>query len=166
MNISIIVAVSENLVIGKDNKLVWNLRTDMNFFKTTTSGHHVIMGRKNYDSIPAKWRPLPNRTNIVVTRQSDLELEGCIVINSIEKGLEIARNNNDEEAFIIGGGEIYKQSMELVDKIYYTEVKAVVDGDTFFPDIDVDIWMEVSREKHESDERNEYDFDIVVYTRK
>jgi dihydrofolate reductase len=93
-------------------------------------------------------------------------LEGCIIVNSIESGLEIARNNNEEEAFIIGGGEIYKQSMELVDKIYYTEVKAVVEGDTFFPDIDPDIWRELSREKYKADERNEYDFEIVVYLRK
>lgn len=166
MNISIIVAVSENGVIGKDNRLVWTLRTDMNFFKTTTTGHHVIMGRKNYDSIPEKWRPLSNRTNIVVTRQSDLKLEGCIVVNSIDEGLDIARNNNEQETFIIGGGEIYKQSMDLVDKIYYTEVKAVVDGDTFFPEIDPNRWKEVSREKHTADDRNEYDFDIVEYIRK
>jgi len=166
MNISIIVAVSENQVIGKDNKLVWNLRTDMNFFKTTTSGHHVIMGRKNYDSIPEKWRPLPNRTNIVVTRQDGLELENCMVVNSIDKGLEFARNNNEEEAFIIGGGEIYRQSMDIVDKIYYTEVKAIVDGDTYFPEINMNIWEEVSRKKYLADDRNEYDFDIVVYNRK
>ena len=166
MIVSIIVAVSENLVIGKDNNLVWTLRTDMNFFKTTTTGHHVIMGRKNYDSIPERWRPLPNRTNIVVTRQQDLELADCIVVHSIAEGLEIARSNNEDEAFIIGGGEIYKQSMEIVDKIYYTEVKAVVDGDTFFPKIDHEVWKEESRESFKADDRNEYDFDIVEYTRR
>ena len=166
MKISIIVAVSENLVIGKDNNLVWNLPTDTNFFKITTSGHHVIMGRRNYDSIPPKWRPLPNRTNIVVTRQKGLVLEGCQVVNSIEEGLTIAEQNGEEEAFIIGGGQIYRQSMNVVDKIYYTEVKAVVDGDTYFPEIDPDIWQEVSREKYSANERDEYAFDIVEYIRK
>ena len=166
MKISIIVAASENQVIGKDNQLVWNLPTDTNFFKTTTNGHHVIMGRKNYDSIPEKWRPLPNRTNIVVTRQIGLKFEGCTIANSIEKGLDIAKNNNEEEAFIIGGGQIYKQSMDLVDKIYYTEVKAVVKGDTYFPEIDSDVWQEVSRVKYPANEKDEYDFDIVEYIRK
>ena len=166
MKISIIVAVSENLVIGKDNNLVWNLPTDTNFFKITTSGHHVIMGRRNYDSIPPKWRPLPNRTNIVVTRQKGLVLEGCQVVNSIEEGLTIAEQNGEEEAFIIGGGQIYRQSMNVVDKIYYTEVKAEVDGDTYFPEIDPDIWQEVSREKYSANERDEYAFDIVEYIRK
>ena len=166
MKISIIVAVSENLVIGKDNNLVWNLPTDMNYFKKTTSGHHVIMGRKNYDSIPLKWRPLPNRPNIVVTRQKDLTLEGCTVVHSIAEGLKLAEAAGEEEAFIIGGGEIYRQSMELVDKIYYTEVKAVVEGDTFFPEINPDTWQEVSRTKYSADEKNEYAFDILEYVRK
>ena len=166
MKISSIVAASLNHVIGKDNKLVWNLATDTKFFKDTTSGHHIIMGRRNYDSIPPKWRPLPNRTNIVVTRQEGLELEGCLVVNSIEKGIEIARQNHEEEAFIIGGGEIYKQSMNLVDKIYYTQVKAEVDGDTYFPEIDPEVWQEKRRDSYKADDRNEYDFDIIVYERK
>jgi len=166
MKISIIVAVSENLVIGKDNNLVWNLPTDMIFFKSTTSGHHVIMGRKNYDSIPLKWRPLPNRTNIVVTRQKGLKLEGCTVVNSIAEGLKIAKDAGEDEAFIIGGGEIYRQSMDLVDKIYYTEVKAVVEGDTFFPEINPDNWQEISRKKYPADQKNEYAFDIVEYIKR
>ena len=166
MTISIIVAVSENHVIGKDNKLVWSLPTDTNFFKTTTTGHHVIMGRKNYDSIPEKWRPLPNRTNIVVTRQGNLNLKGCTVVHSIQEGLEIAQKNGEEEAFIIGGGEIYRQSMEVTDKIYYTEVKAIVVGDTFFPEVDLNIWMEVNRVKHPADDKNEHAFDTVEYLKK
>ena len=166
MKISLIAAVSENHIIGRDNKLVWKLKTDMSFFMNTTKGHHVIMGRKNYDSIPEKWRPLSNRTNIVVTHQQNLKLEGCEIVHSIKEGLELARINNEQEVFIIGGGEIYKQSMDIADKIYYTQVKAIVDGDTYFPEIDFSIWKEESREKYQADEGNEYDFDIVTYIRR
>ena len=166
MTISSIVSVSLNHVIGKDNKLVWNLATDTKFFKDTTSGHHIIMGRRNYDSIPEKWRPLPNRTNIVVTRQKDLTLEGCQVVHSIQEGLDLAEKNGEKETFIIGGGEIYKQSMDMVDKIYYTMVMAEVEGDTFFPEIDPDIWIEETRKSYYADEKNEYDFDIIEYIRK
>jgi dihydrofolate reductase len=166
MIISSIVAASLNHVIGKDNKLVWNLATDTKFFKDTTSGHHIIMGRRNYDSIPPKWRPLPNRTNIVVTRQGDLQLEGCTVVHSIQEGINMAKNAGEEEVFIIGGGEIYKQSMDMIDKIYYTQVKAEVDGDTYFPEIDLAVWKEVSRISYEADDKNEFDFDIIEYLKR
>ena len=166
MTVSIIVAVSENGVIGKDNDLVWNLPTDMNFFKSKTEHHHVIMGRKNWDSIPQKWRPLPNRTNIVVSRQMDLKLEGAKVVNSIETALDTANQANDSETFIIGGGEIYRQAMKYVDKIYYTEVKATLEGDTWFPELSGAEWQEVRREVHPADEKNEYAFDFVEYLRK
>ena len=108
MKVSLIVAVAENGVIGKDNDLIWHLPKDMRFFKETTMGHHVIMGRKNFESIPHKYRPLPDRTNIVITRQSEYKAEGCIVVNSVETALEIAKNNGDIEHFIIGGGQIYR----------------------------------------------------------
>ncbi len=166
MTISIIVAVAENGVIGNDNDLVWNLPTDMNFFKSKTTHHHVIMGRKNWESIPPKWRPLPNRTNIVVSRQSSLELDGALVVDSIEAALEVAKSAAEKEAFIIGGGEIYCHAMKYVDKIYYTEVKATVEGDTWFPKLDAVQWKEVNREEHPADNKNEYAFDFVEYTRK
>ena len=124
MKVSLIVAVAENGVIGKDNDLIWNLPKDMRFFKETTWGHHVIMGRKNFESIPERYRPLTNRTNIVITRQNNYKAEGCVVVNSLEAALEVAQYNSDNEPFIIGGGQIYKLALEgnLVDKIYFTEV--------------------------------------------
>ena len=124
MKVSLIVAVSENGVIGKDNDLIWHLPKDMKFFKETTMGYHVIMGRKNFESIPHKFRPLPNRTNIVITRQSDYKAEGCIVVNSVEEALKVAKSHGENEAFIIGGGQIYKLALDanLVDKVYLTKI--------------------------------------------
>ena len=110
---SIIVAASTNNVIGKDNDLIWHLPVDMNFFKTKTAGHHVIMGRKNFESIPHKFRPLPNRTNIIVTRNKNYSADNCLVTNSLREAVNVAKRNNEEEAFIIGGGEIYKLALEL-----------------------------------------------------
>ena len=112
MIVSLIVAASENQVIGKDNDLIWDLPKDMNYFKSTTQGHHVIMGRKNFESIPHKYRPLPNRINVIVTRQSSYEAEGSVVVNSIEEALRIAKEAQDKEPFIIGGGEIYRYALE------------------------------------------------------
>ena len=154
MIVSIIAAVSSNHVIGKDNDLVWNLPDDMRYFQETTKGHHVIMGRKNYESIPDKWRPLPDRTNVIVTRQKGLSIEGCVVVHSIKQGLDFAREKGETELFIIGGGEIFRQSMHLTDKIYYTDVLASFDGDTYFPAIDPSDWTEISRDHHDKDERH------------
>ena len=117
-NISLIVAISENQVIGKNNKLAWNLPDDMNYFSSITSGHSVIMGRKNWESIPNKYRPLPNRRNIVVTRNKNYKAEKAEIVGSIEKAIKISRNNSDEEIFIIGGGEIYKDSFKFIDKLF------------------------------------------------
>ena len=163
MKVSLIVAVSENGVIGKDNDLIWNLPKDMKFFKETTMGHHVIMGRKNFESIPHKFKPLPNRTNIVITRQSDYKAEGSIVVNSVEDALEIAKANGDLEPFIIGGGQIYKIALEknLVDRIYLTRIHYSFDGDTFFPELNSD-WKEINREDCFKDERNKYDYSFIV----
>ena len=112
MKVSIIVAVSKNGVIGKDNNLIWHLPKDIKFFKDTTMNHHVIMGRKNFESIPHKFRPLPNRTNIIITRQTNYSAKDCITVNSVEEALEIAKKDGDVEPFIIGGGEIYKIALE------------------------------------------------------
>ena len=160
--ISIIVAVAENGVIGKDNQLLWKLSADMKQFKALTTGHPIIMGRKTYDSLG---RPLPNRTNIVITRQHNLPVsESVLLADSLEKAIELAKN--DEEIFIIGGGNVYKQALRWTDKIYLTEVKVTVDGDTYFPKLDGDVWKEVSRIAYSKDEKNEYDFDVVTLVRK
>jgi dihydrofolate reductase len=161
--ISLIAAVSKNHVIGKNNDLPWNLPDDMKFFMNTTKAHHCIMGRKNYESIPEKFRPLPNRTNIVVTRQKDFQAPGCIVVNAIDKGLTIARENGEAETFIIGGAEIYRSTMEQTNRMYLTEIDAVIEGDTYFPEFDKKIWKEIKRQHHVADERHKFAFDFVVY---
>lgn len=163
MRISMIAAVSTNGVIGKDNDLAWSLPDDMKYFKETTAGHHVILGRKNWESIPHKWRPLPKRPNIVITRNPDYQATGATVTDSLDKALEMARNAEEPEVFIIGGGEIYKMGFEVSDRIYITEVHATVEGDTFFPEWDKSDWQEVSRTHHDADERHAFAFDFVVY---
>ena len=164
MRVSLIVAVAENGVIGKDNDLIWNLPKDMQYFKETTLGHHVIMGRKNFESIPVKYRPLPNRTNIVVSRQSDYHAEGCILVHSLEEALSIAKKNNDHEPFIIGGGQIYQLALEadLVDRIYLTKVHKSFDGDTFFPSLSEE-WKEIKRTDGKADNKHDCDYSFLVY---
>jgi dihydrofolate reductase len=135
----------------------------MKYFMQTTKTHHVIMGRKNYDSIPEKFRPLPNRTNIVVTRQKNFEAAGCEVVHSIEEALAIARNNKEEEAFIIGGSELYTLGFSFATRLYLTEIQAHIEGDTFFPTFNKSQWQEKSRQHHSADERHKYPFDFVVY---
>jgi dihydrofolate reductase len=166
MIVSAIAALSRNMVIGKNNDLPWRLPDDMKFFMETTKGHHVIMGRKNYDSLHGKFKPLPNRTNIVITRQKGFKAPGCIVLHDVEAGLKIAEKNAEPECFIIGGAEIYKLAMPFTTRLYLTEIHAEIDGDTYFPDIDKDAWMEVSRKHHDVDTRHAFAFDIVVYDRK
>ena len=168
MKVSIIAAVAEFYAIGRDNDLIWRLPRDMKFFTHKTTGHHVIMGRKNWDSIPDKYRPLPNRTNIVITRKTDFNAEGCVVVNSIEAGLKIARHAGDEEAFIIGGGQIYKLALasNLVDTMYITWVHEKFDADTFFPDINFGEWNNVGEDHWEADEKNPHAFTITTYNHK
>jgi dihydrofolate reductase len=165
MTVSAIAALSKNKVIGKNNDLPWRLPDDMKFFMETTKGHHVIMGRKNYDSLQDKFKPLPNRTNIVITRQKDFKAPGCIVLNAVEPGLEIARKNSEEECFIIGGAEIYKLAMPYTTRLYMTEIDADIEGDTYFPDFKKEEWKEISRKHHPADERHKYAFDFVIYDR-
>lgn len=165
MIVSAIAALSKNKVIGKDNDLPWRLPDDMKFFMQTTKGHHVVMGRRNYDSLHEKYKPLPERTNIVITRQTNFVAPGCIVLHAVEPALEIAKKNSEQECFIIGGAEIYKLAMPHTTRLYMTEIDAVIDGDTYFPDIRKDEWKEVSRKHHPADERHAYAFDIVVYDR-
>ncbi len=161
--ISIIVAVANNNVIGKDNTLIWHLPADMKFFKEKTSGHCIITGRKNYESIPEKFRPLPNRTNIVITRQKNYEAPGAIVVGSIEEAIEKAKQTTDNEIFIIGGAEIYKQALPYVDKIYFTKIYHEFNGDVFFPKIETSEWKETSRTKGFIDEKNKYEHDFITF---
>ncbi|HSI91251.1 MAG TPA: dihydrofolate reductase, partial [Adhaeribacter sp.] len=139
--IALVVAMAENRVIGKNNQLIWHLPADLKHFKNLTTGHPIIMGRKTFESIG---KPLPNRTNIIVTRQEDFSAEGCLVAHSLNEALMMAQQL-DSDIFVIGGAEIYRQAMFLADTIYLTEVHHSFDGDTFFPEIDTVLWQETSR---------------------
>ena len=168
MIVSVIVAVAENNVIGKDNDLIWHLPKDMKYFKEKTLGHHIITGRKNYISIPEKYRPLSQRTNIVLTRQDNFNEEGIVLARSLEEAISIAKNNGEEEIFVIGGGQIYKECMEkdLADKLYITKVHHSFDGDTWFPEVDNSKWHLVSEDAHQADEKNKYPFTFTIYQKK
>jgi dihydrofolate reductase len=159
MIISIIVAISENRAIGKDNKLLWHLPADLKHFKDITSGHSIIMGRKTYESVG---KPLPKRRNIVVTRKP-IQIEGCEVVNSIEAALELCKN--EHEVFIGGGAEIYREAMHLTDRIYLTIVHKEFDGDTYFPQINSNEWKETAREDHQPDEKNPLPYSFITLDR-
>ncbi len=166
MIISFIAALTRNQVIGKNNDIPWSLPDDMKYFMQTTKSHYVIMGRKNYDSLPEKFKPLPNRTNIVVTRQSTFSARGCTVVHSVDDAVRLARTGGEREAFIIGGAEIFKVSFPMADRLYLTEIDGEVEGDVFFPAWDRSKWNEISRHHHSSDERHAFAFDFVIYERK
>ena len=160
MIISTIVAVASNGAIGKDNTLIWRLSDDLKRFKKLTNGHHIIMGRKTFESFP---KPLPNRTHIVISRQENYHApKGVIVVNSLENALKAY---NDTQAFIIGGGEIYKQAMALADKIELTRVHESFEADTFFPKIDTNIWKQTSNTFHAKDDDHNHEFSFLTYER-
>lgn len=161
--LTIIVAAGENNAIGKDNDLIWHLSDDLKRFKRLTNGHHIIMGRKTFESFP---KPLPNRTHVVITRQKNYKApEGVIVVNSLADALDASRS--DKNPFIIGGGEIYKQAMPLVDKLEITRVHATFeDADTFFPEIDDTKWKEINRTTHDADERHAHAFSFITYVKR
>ncbi len=163
MIVSAIVATAKNNVIGKDNDIPWYLPADLKYFKRCTLNHHIIMGRKSYESIG---RPLPKRTNIVVTRDPFYVVSNCLVAHSVDEALKMALDNSEQEAFIIGGGEIYKLAMPFVDRLYLTEVDAAVDGTVFFPEINMDEWELKSEEPHKADEKNEFDYVFKIFERK
>jgi dihydrofolate reductase len=166
MIISLIAAVAANNVIGVKGDLPWHLPVDLKFFSETTKGHFVIMGRKNFDSIPEKYRPLPGRPNIVVTRNKDFNATNVTVCASIEAGIEHAKNHHESEVFIIGGGDIYRQTIGIADKIYITHIDAHPEGDTYFPEFNKDEWTsELILEKGVDDVHN-HAFTTFVYTRK
>ncbi len=152
--------MAKGRVIGKDNDLIWHLPDDLKHFKNLTKGHHVIMGRKTYESMG---KPLPGRTNIVITRQKDFKADGCILVNTIEEGIQKAEG--DSQPFIIGGGEIYKQALKYAQTMELTEVNGEFDGDTFFPTFDESQWKEVSRTHHPVDEKHKYSFDFIQYSK-
>ena len=159
--ISIIVAVAENNVIGKDNDLIWKLPRDMKHFKETTTGHYIIMGRKTFES---NGRPLPNRTNVIITRDKNYKAEGCVVVHSLEDAIKEAKD--DPEAFIIGGGVVYKMAIPLVDRIYLTRIHHSFEGDTYFPEINMEEWNITDQREFEPDEKNKYPFTILTLDRK
>ncbi|HJQ69532.1 MAG TPA: dihydrofolate reductase [Blastocatellia bacterium] len=153
MIVSLIVAMDERGGIGKGNRLPWRLSTDLKRFRELTMGHHIIMGRKTFESIG---RALPGRQTVIVTRNLDLEVEGCLIAHSLDEALQLAEQRAETEAFVCGGAEIYAWSIERADRIYLTEVHTVVEADTFFPAWDRGLWREVESVDYPADEKNQY----------
>lgn len=160
--ISLIWAMDENRVIGHHNQLPWRLPEDLKFFKRVTMGHPIAMGRKTYESIG---KPLPGRENIVITRDQNFDPEGCNVMNSMEEFFDFAGQREDE-VFVIGGAEIFKEVLPRADKLYLTLIHKQFEGDTFFPVFDIDKWQLESREPGLKDEKNPYDYEFLIYKRK
>lgn len=158
MNLTLIAAMAKNRVIGKDNDLIWHFPDDLKHFKKLTSGHHVIMGRKTYESVG---RPLPNRTNIIITRQQDYQAEGCLIAHDLESALALVEN--DDQPFIVGGAEIYKQSLDFAKTIELTLIHSEYEGDTYFPDFDTNIWKLARGEKREADDKHAHPFEFLTY---
>jgi dihydrofolate reductase len=160
-SLSIICGMDRNRLIGQNNALPWHLPADMAFFKQTTMGKPILMGRKTWDSIG---RPLPGRRNIVISRNPDFKLDGTETATSIEAALELVREH--PEAMLMGGSSLYEQTMNIADTLYITEINHVFEGDAWFPEIDPDIWKETSREQHQADEKNKFDYAFVKYLRR
>lgn len=161
--ISFILAMDENRVIGKNNQLPWHLPEDLKFFKRTTMGHPIIMGRKTYESIG---RPLPGRENIIITRNRNFQSDQCKVLYSVEDLLIYCAENPNEEYFVIGGAEVFKQLIQHVERLYITFIHEQFDGDTFFPSINMKEWELTSREQGLQDEKNPYQYEFLIYDRK
>ena len=165
----LIAAVGKNLELGKDNSLLWHLHEDMRFFKETTIGHTVVTGRKSFESIPPKYRPLPERTNIILSRNPDYLYEECYTVASLEEAMEIAVSQGEIKVFIIGGGEIYRMALanDVVDEMYLTHVEAAFpDADTFFPEVQMEHWETEQIMRIASDSVNEFPFVVLHYKRK
>lgn len=159
--LTIIAAAAENNALGKDNDLVWHLPDDFKRFKQLTTGHHIIMGRKTFESFP---KPLPNRTHIIITRKKGYKAKGCIVVHSLEEAIKAI--TNDEQPYIIGGGEIYNMSINIADKIELTRVHGTFEADAFFPEIDDNMYKLIASEYHPKDEKHNYDFTYETYIKK
>ncbi len=161
MKISIIVAKAKNNVIGKNNQLIWRLSSDLKLFKQITSGHHIIMGRKTYESVG---KPLPNRISIVITRNPDFQLpEGHKVCHSLQEAIQLCIGKHLDQVYIIGGAEIYRQALPICDELLVTEVDARPEGDVFFPEINPKQWKKTASESFKKDDKNEYNFEFVTY---
>ncbi len=160
MQLILIAAKGKNNELGKDNDLIWHLPADLKRFKKVTSGHHIIMGRNTYESIG---KPLPNRTTVIITRNKEYKADGCIVVHSLQEAIS---KSNDTKGFIIGGAQIYKEAIDIVDQLDITEVHESFEADAFFPEIDLSVWEEAQRENYYADEKNEYNYSFVSYTRK
>lgn len=163
LNVNIVVAVSDNQVIGKDNKLLWHLPNDLKFFKNTTWGMPVIMGRKTFESVG---KPLAGRTNIVVTTKEGWTAEGTTTANSLQDALEAAASTDALEVYIIGGGEIYRQSLPICHRVYLTRVHTTIDGDTFFPELPDGEWKMHSKLDFSADERHAFSYSFEIWERK
>lgn len=161
--ITIIAAIAKNNALGKDNDLIWHLPADLKRFKKVTSGNYILMGRNTFESIG---KPLPNRTTIIITRNNSYFKDGCLIANSVEQAIEMA--SEEKQIFIIGGAQVYKEAIEkeLIDTLDITHVHQEFEADVFFPEIDLTIWEEVSREDFKADEKNIYDYSFVSYRRK
>jgi len=158
--LTIIAAIAHKNVLGKNNQLIWHLPADLKRFKKTTSGHCVIMGRKTYESLG---KPLPNRTNIVITRDENFKADGCVIVHSLNKAIKEAKT--DDNPFILGGANIYKQAITLADVLDLTFVHHNFEGDVFFPEIDRSVWKETSRQDFKADTKNKYDYSFVKFER-
>lgn len=158
MNLTLIAAMAENRVIGKDNDLIWHFPNDLKHFKQLTSGHHIIMGRKTFESVG---RPLPNRTNIIITRQKNYQAEGCLVAENLDAALSLVKD--DEQPFIVGGAQIYKLALEKAKTIELTLIHAEYDGDTFFPEFDTTVWKLARGEKKEADDKHAHPYEFLTY---
>lgn len=158
MNLTLIVAMAKNRVIGKNNDLIWHFPEDLKRFKRLTSGHHIIMGRKTFESVG---RPLPNRTNIIITRQPNYQAEGCLVAGSLEGAIKLIKD--DLQPFIVGGAEIYRQSLDFAQTLEITLIEAEYEGDTFFPEFDADIWKLARAEKKEADDNHAHPYEFLTY---
>jgi dihydrofolate reductase len=159
--IILIAAVAENNALGKNNTLLWHLPDDFKHFKESTSGHYILMGRKTFESFP---KPLPNRTHVIISRQKDYFYEGCIIVPDLQKALSVCPKN--ENIYVIGGGEIYTQSIKFADQLEITRVHYDFEADVFFPEIDLDQWLLISESYHPKDEKHKYDFTFQTFIRK
>ena len=160
MKVSLIVAMAKNRVIGAGNRIPWHLPNELRLFKSLTMGHHIVMGRKTYESIN---RLLPGRTTVIVTRQRDYAVPGAIVVHSVKEALDTCQG--DEECFVIGGADLFRETLPLADRIHLTVVDAEPEGDTFMPDFDVSAWQEISSQRFPADDKHAYSYRYSVYDR-
>ena len=166
IKVSLIVAMDRNRGIGRDNDLMWHLPNDMRFFKETTENQIVVMGRKNYDSIPEKYRPLPNRENVILTKNTAFEASNCSVFNSLDAALSAYESDKNRKLFIIGGGQIYKLALDanILEEMFITHIDGDYDADTFFPDFNESDWNKELLMSQSIDERHQHDFKVFRYT--